>query len=232
MSLQTLHPTTFDEGVILDQTPPPGVDVPENCDYSRLLKIMLPLGAEMLVKAIRNRLYLPPYRSVKAAQKAAEGDVKPHFAPKIETLDRLLCFQTMDSSRISRLSRAFESTWAFAAVSTKMPGLKRQRIIFSGPLHCLSPELVDKENENAPEVPPGLPYKPRNSNNNLERSTDLPLLINTIDGKTILVPSMKVEGGSEMPAYRAALKHKLIGQPQSSNSKTLSTFHHILTSRP
>jgi hypothetical protein len=192
---------------------------------------MLPLGAEMLVKAIRNRLYLPPYRSVKGAEKTVEGDVKLHFAPKVGTLHRLLCFQTMESSHILRLSRAFGSTWTFAAVSTQTSGLKRQRVIFSGPLDCLSSGIVDNKHGIAPEVPPGLPYRPRDSNDDRKGWTDLPLLVNTIDGKTVLVPRMKVEGGSEMPAYRAALKHKLIGQPQNSNSELLSTFHHILTSQ-
>lgn len=59
VTLQTMHPRHFDQGAILDQAPFPGFEhgcttVPE------LSAKMGPLGAAMLLKAIRNRTFVPP----------------------------------------------------------------------------------------------------------------------------------------------------------------------------
>jgi methionyl-tRNA formyltransferase len=231
MSLQTLHPTAFDEGVVLDQTLPPGIEVPECCDYSGLLRILEPLGAEMLVKALRSRLYLPPYRGVDWTQDPVGGAVEPRSAPKIQTFHRLLSFQSQDSSQIVRMTRAFQSTWTYAAVATQAPESERKRIIFSGPLSCLGSGTMDSRLDGCvPGLQAGLPYKPYSSAAPKDESTDLPLFINTIDGNTIVVPSMKVEGGSEMPAFKAALKHKLLREPFVLKSQTITAFHDILSS--
>lgn len=233
MSLQTLHPRSFDDGIILDQTPWPGIDVPEDCDYPGLLKIMQPLGAEMLLKAIRKRLYLPPHKGVGRAENLADDDRQYKHAPKVETAHRLLCFETMDSSHMLRMSRAFQSTWAFATVPTLTSGIKRQRVIVPGPLRILSPSSVDiEDNETIPAVPPGLPYWPDHAIDEAKELTNRPMLVNTVDGKTVSADWMQVEGSVRMPAYKAALKHRLIGQPRHVDSKKVITFHEGLTTRP
>lgn len=233
MSLQTLHPTSFDEGIILDQTPWPGIDIPEGCDYSGLLKTVQPLGADMLLKAINNHLYLPPYNDAGWAKDAAGGKRVHKHAPKIETAHKLLSFETMDSSRITRMSRAFGSTWTFAAVPTRTLELKRSRIIFPKPFKILLPSSISTDrNTNIPGIPPGLPYWPERAADDEEGSADHPLLVNTIDGKTVSTNSIKVEGSVEMPAYQAAQKHRLLGQPRHINTKGVITFHECLTAQP
>jgi methionyl-tRNA formyltransferase len=233
MSLQTLHPTSFDEGFILDQTPWPGIDVPEDCDYARLLKMMQPLGAEMLVNAIQKRWFLPPRNGVPCAKSIdhARGNYK--LAPKLGTAHRLLNFETMDSAHVLRMSRAFESTWAFAAVPTSRAEVKRQRIIFPGPFCIISPSSDDPgEIDGILEVPPGLPYLPHDAASGCGDLMNHPLLVNTVDGKTISTVSLKVEGGVQMVAHRAALKHRLMGQPCKLNGKGVITFHEALTAQP
>jgi methionyl-tRNA formyltransferase len=233
MSLQTLHPTSFDEGIILDQTPWPGIVVPDKCDYQTLLEIMQPLGAEMLVKAIRKRLYLPPLHAVGWVGKFDNAKTMYKHAPKIETAHKLLCFERMDSSHILRMSQAFESTWAFAAAAPQRSKIKRQRIIFQGPLSILStPSTIFEDNMSVPEVPPGLPYWRTDAMNDAKEHTTLPLFVNTIDGKTISADYLKIEGGVKMPAQRAALKHRLTRQQRDLNSKSVITFHEALTSAP
>jgi methionyl-tRNA formyltransferase len=227
MSLQTLHPVSFDEGIILDQTPWPGIDVPDECDYSRLLQIMQPLGAEMLLNAIRTRLYLPPYNNVGWAENAADDKKNHPRAPKISTTHRLLSFNNMDSSRILRMSRAFESTWALAAISTRASDSKRLRIIFRKGLSILPMSVADKDR--VPDIPPGTPYWSGKALSDGEEPRNFPMLINTVDGKTIVAHSMIVEGDVEMPAYKAALKHRLIGGSREVNSKLVITFHRGLT---
>ena len=233
MSLQTLHPTSFDEGVVLDQTPWPGIDVPEDCDYARLVEIMQPLGAEMLVNAIQKRLYVPPYTSIHNGQKFDHDRHDYKHAPKLGTTHRLLRFETMKSSHILRMSRTFDSNWAFATVPTLEGKPKRQRVILQGPFGIVLPSSEASEEESsAPEVPPGLPYLLYDAANRGAVPIDSPLLVNTVDGKTISVNSMKVEGGIQMPAYRAALKHRLVGQPHKMNSRSVITFHEVLTADP
>lgn len=52
--MQTLHPQHFDKGHIIDQTPYPGLDIPDsqNATVSSLLEFVGPLGAEMLKRNI------------------------------------------------------------------------------------------------------------------------------------------------------------------------------------
>ena len=233
MSLQTLHPTSFDEGVVLDQTPWPGIDVPEDCDYAKLLEILQPLGAEMLVNAIQTRLYVPPYIAIHQWLNDDDGRHDYKHAPKVGTTHRLLRFDAMTSSHIVRMSRTFDSTWAYAAVPTLDGKPKRQRVIFQGPFGIVLPSShASEEKSNVPEVPPGLPYSPHDAANSGAVPIDGPLFVNTVDGGTISVKSMKVEGGIQMPAYRAALKHRLIGQTHKTESRSAITFHDVLTADP
>lgn len=187
----------------------------------------------MLLSAIRNRLYLPPYNSVGWANNVASGQTQHRYAPKIETAHKVLCFETMESSRIVRMSRAFSSIWAFATVPVRKFGYQKHRVIFEGPLVVLPSSSGDtKNNTSIPGIPPGLPYWPLNATNDASKLANCPMLVNTIDGKTISASSIKVEGGATMPAYKAALKHKLIGQPRDVDSKGAITFHAALTARP
>lgn len=59
VSLQTLHPTKFDHGVILAQTPFPGIKH-DTTTVSELEALLAPMGADMLVQGIKERIYIPP----------------------------------------------------------------------------------------------------------------------------------------------------------------------------
>ena len=60
VSLQTLSEESFDAGVVLAQTPRPGVPVPAGCTVDGLRDLLAPPGAEMLVRALRDGLHVPP----------------------------------------------------------------------------------------------------------------------------------------------------------------------------
>jgi methionyl-tRNA formyltransferase len=233
MSLQTLHPTSFDEGVILAQTPWPGIDIPEGCDYPTLLERMKPHGAEMLVNAIRNRLYVPPLRAVAGVENLEHNERTKRRGPKVQTADRQLCFETMNSSNILGRSRAFESTWAYAAVRSQSSGFQRQRVLFPGRFELVRDLVEHSEESPAPalEIAPGLPYWSLGNSTNLRCLDEDPMLVNTIDGKTLSAALMKVEGGIQMPAFKASVKHKLIGTPRKLGSKTIITFHEALSAK-
>ena len=66
VTLQTLHPTEFDAGIVLDQTPEPGVPIPNPASYTYadLQRMSSVMSAEMLIKSIRERTFVPPYKDV------------------------------------------------------------------------------------------------------------------------------------------------------------------------
>lgn len=232
MSLQTLHPLSFDEGIVLDQTPLPGIEIPEDCDYPGLLELMQPIGAEMLMNAIRKRSYLPPHEGIGWSESTDVGARKYKHAPKIQTAHKLLDFITMDSAKIQRMSRAFNSTWAFAAIPTRESELTRQRIIFHGVFGAFSPSTTNVEDIGiVPGVPPGLPYWLHDTRNDTKDGLSRPLLVNTIDGKTVSAAFAQVEGGMKMEATKAALKHGLAGEPRDVSSHSVITFHEHLTAQ-
>ncbi|KAL2171936.1 hypothetical protein VTG60DRAFT_995 [Thermothelomyces hinnuleus] len=62
ITIQTLSPEAFDAGIPLLQTPAPGVPIPEGCTPKQLHEILAPMGAQLLVQALRAGLHVPPYR--------------------------------------------------------------------------------------------------------------------------------------------------------------------------
>lgn len=87
VTLQTLHPTAFDRGEILAQTPAPGVPVPASCTAADLLDALAPEGARILVDALRRDLHVgPPYAPVPGRVPVPEGDAARH-APKVTKAD-------------------------------------------------------------------------------------------------------------------------------------------------
>jgi methionyl-tRNA formyltransferase len=53
--------------MILDQTPAPGIPIPnpDSCTVPELLELLAPKGAEMLINGIRNRVFVPPLKEIK-----------------------------------------------------------------------------------------------------------------------------------------------------------------------
>jgi methionyl-tRNA formyltransferase len=64
VSLQSLDEQAFDHGVVLAQTPLPGIPVPDDCTTQRLRDMMTPVAAKMLVDGLRAGVHVPPYEDV------------------------------------------------------------------------------------------------------------------------------------------------------------------------
>ncbi|EOO00337.1 putative methionyl-trna formyltransferase protein [Phaeoacremonium minimum UCRPA7] len=86
VTLQTLDEHAFDHGTVLAQTPLPGVPVPEECTLPQIHELLAPLGAELLVQALRDGAHVPPRVSVGWQPTAAQLAEVRH-APKITKLD-------------------------------------------------------------------------------------------------------------------------------------------------
>lgn len=86
ITLQTLDERAFDHGAVLAQTPLPGVPVPEGCTLPQLHDLLAPLGAELLVRALRDGAHVPPRVSTGWQPTAAQLAGLQH-APKVTKMD-------------------------------------------------------------------------------------------------------------------------------------------------
>ncbi|KAG6314258.1 hypothetical protein E4U22_000181 [Claviceps purpurea] len=92
VSLQTLDDKAFDRGIILAQTPPPGLPISPDDNLYSLKNNTAAHGAKMLIQGLRDGLHIPPYRNVgwKAAQLKEQGIEKPQHARKTTKEDSMI----------------------------------------------------------------------------------------------------------------------------------------------
>ena len=223
VTLQTLHPTRFDAGTVLDQTPEPGVAIPDPTGYGLmdLQAISAKMTAKMLIKAIRERNFIPPHKDVRQVK----GDANPRlasYAPKIDRKMRFVDFQTMSSSQVSRMNRAIAPLWAEAYANDIASPIA---IIFSPALHVATTSTADGQGiEVIPSIMRGLPYVSLTEHENID-TTSAPILINTIDEKTLVIPTLKVSGTPFRPAAALAWNTKLLGEPSVSKRSQSNSSH-------
>ncbi|RDL37939.1 uncharacterized protein BP5553_05372 [Venustampulla echinocandica] len=122
-TVQTLDHKSFDHGVILAQTPPPGLPIPlaDKCTYDDLLQFVKPRASDMLIQTLRDRAFVPPL--VETGGYKFE-DLK--HAPKITPEDRHVRWDEWDAATIYRRHRALQRLWNRVWVD----GKTEKRIIF------------------------------------------------------------------------------------------------------
>ena len=108
VSLQTLHPSKFDHGVILAQTLPlrHGAQT-----VQELEKILAPKGATLLLQGIRDRLFVNPPKE--SNERSASDEKTIHRAPKLSTDDRHIDWQSWTAERIVRTHRIIGPLWNY-----------------------------------------------------------------------------------------------------------------------
>jgi methionyl-tRNA formyltransferase len=226
VTLQTLHPTQFDAGVVLDQTPDPGVPIPNpsTYTYADLQRLSAAMAAEMLVKAVRERSFVPPYGDVRTTRGPPTN--RPHsFAPKIEPRMRYIDFQRMTSSHILRMNRAIAPLWAQARVGSDGSGVS---VIFDPNMHLA--DMADSIAHAAivvPSIEPGLPYTLSDKLSHIDGAS-APLMINTIDRQTLTVPMLKMPGTPYRPATILSQRAGLLAKASQWDRKQVRTFYEPL----
>lgn len=97
VTLQSLDEKSFDNGLILAQTPPRGLAIPlgNKCTYNDLLNYLTPIAATMLVQGLKDRVFVPPLidvgwlKHIKPSTKTEKAKLtKIIHAPKITSADR------------------------------------------------------------------------------------------------------------------------------------------------
>lgn len=88
VSLQTLSPDGFDQGIIFDQSLP--IDIEENELLTSLWDRLAIVGADMLVSSIRNRTYLNPQPIQTFTNPSYAGPIHKHVDWNITYADKIL----------------------------------------------------------------------------------------------------------------------------------------------
>jgi methionyl-tRNA formyltransferase len=109
VSVQTLHPARFDEGVVLAQSPAPGLAIGGDETAEALKERLAQVGAQMMVDVLVQRRFVQPvtgagwYKGVTT------------YAPKITKQDRFVAFESMSMARVLAVQRALGDTWCLLA---------------------------------------------------------------------------------------------------------------------
>ncbi|OCK81442.1 Formyltransferase [Lepidopterella palustris CBS 459.81] len=112
ITVQTLHPKHFDQGMVLAQTPAPGLVIPnqDSCTPSQLLQYLAPLGGEMLVETLRSQAFVPPLEDVGWNGKSiCEMELK--HAPKIQKEDSRIDWNVWTADDIFLRNRVLGDLW-------------------------------------------------------------------------------------------------------------------------
>jgi methionyl-tRNA formyltransferase len=123
VTLQTLDAHTFDHGVIISQTPHPGLPIPEpdSVTYQELLDLVTPAAATLLTDGIRDRLFLNPPEIHKP--ETGSGLIHAH---KIRPEHKYIDPERGMTLYIDRQYRALGRLWSFL-----WTGSEKKRVIFN-----------------------------------------------------------------------------------------------------
>lgn len=119
VTLQTLHPRKLDQGKILLQTPPPGIPIPgpEESQVEDLIHLLAPIGASLLLKGIREEVYLPSNHPPKGTFPSLDDERNKSlrmypWAPKITPDDRHVDWRTWTADVIQRRAHVLGPVWS------------------------------------------------------------------------------------------------------------------------
>lgn len=182
------------------------------------------LAAEMLIKAVRERSFIPPHQDVRNA--GVNSAIRPtSFAPKIQPMMRYIDFESMTSSQILRMNRAIAPLRAEARLGKDD---STTSIIFHPSMHLAN--MLDSHIHEAtiiPSIEPGLPYALLDEQNHINGAS-APLMINTIDGQTLIVPMLKLPGTTYRSAAALAQTARFLAEPSQRHGKRVRGFYEPL----
>lgn len=110
-----MHPKHFDQGFIIDQSPESGVLVPqmERNPYESLLKLVAPLGADMLQHSIVTGSFIQPRGRDEGSMSQLAGNKEGQFrhAPKITPRDRCIDWESWTATDIGIRDSVIGPLW-------------------------------------------------------------------------------------------------------------------------
>jgi len=226
ITLQTLHHEKFDRGLILDQTPLPGFDIPhpQICTVPELLELVSHKGAKMLVNGIRNRIFVPPVQTIQ--QGALDDESEPIHATKITPEDRHVQWEKWDREHIIRRNRVLGPLWNNAIVMNESAKeiddlFQTKRVVLN------SIQEIHKNSQFEQfRLLPGVPFTLAKKNpENKENS----LYVYSRDLKLLRLCEITVEGEQISDGFRAAKKAQMFSNGTLHLRRgDFHLFHHCL----
>ena len=204
ISLQTLHPRRFDRGAVLLQTPKPGITIPDPdvITVPQLSNFLAPLGAELLVRGLRERLYIDPkpLEDIHTLQRPA---------PKITPGDRHIEWHHWTADEILLRHRVVGPLWSTGIVSGTVQA-RGKRIIW--------PSGFQKETIDLPtRLRPGMA---------VVRESDSKAYFRTVEGQVISAETATVEGSAKTSAAKALRGARcFVNHPEKSGSQNYQEGH-------
>lgn len=107
ITLQTMHPTKFDQGHILAQTPYPGIPIGAGLTPEELLHKVGPRAATMLCEGVEEGLFVPPVRPLSPPPEVTTIE----HAPKVTPEDRRIDWNTWSEDDIRLRGRVLDDLW-------------------------------------------------------------------------------------------------------------------------
>ena len=157
-----------------------------------LLEQVAPVGADMLLSCIKNRLYLfdnDISEQVRDAQEAAAAAARA--APKITPNDRFINWETWTAEEIMRRHRVIGPLWSSARFNDE--GKSEKRIIWSA-------GFDQTNNTPTVDVVIGQPVVIGTE------SSAQNVYVRTCDNKMLAIREIKIEGGEQAKPINAAKK--------------------------
>lgn len=213
LSLQTLHPSRFDEGIVLDQQ---SLDVPNPGEITtkELTAYLAPFGGEMLVDAIRKKLYIPPYNFIQPHKSIHKNNLV--HTMKIKKKFLAIDPKTLTATDILRRNRAFGPLHAFASPTCDSD--QARQINLDLEMRPSTAEDIPNEVQSiAYTIPNGVPYAVCLSHENINES-NRPLIVNAKEddiggSRQIVIPKITVASMARGPGAAAAARAKFMTEP-------------------
>jgi len=205
VTVQTLHPSRFDEGNIVLQTPFPGIHIPdpEHITSLELRNFLAPVGAELLVRSLREGLYL---RQQPTTSTACASEL--HHAPKLSPEARHVNFRGMASTHILRLHRALGRLWIRPSnigghqADTRLILESDLRLANTKDLKHIPSATLDK-------VETGVPFTVTDSHSSSGDVASI-LLVKCADGNFLCIPTIRMSGSQSANSATVAAKANLL----------------------
>jgi methionyl-tRNA formyltransferase len=189
----------------LAQTPFPGIQISATETPASLLEILAPLGADVLMKALTDRVFVPPFHPVGLSESQIEevaGGRDISHAPRITPEDRRIFWDRMSSAEIVRRDHVLRNLWDTTTYNAFLHGSSEnsssgmsettlKRIIFSQGF-SVDRELCERFCKIASQLslPPGTPMVLHDEDHTAKFG------VRTVDG-AVVVNACTIEGGQK-----------------------------------
>ncbi|KAH6604629.1 hypothetical protein Trco_006336 [Trichoderma cornu-damae] len=150
VSLQTLDPKVFDHGIVLAQTPSPGLPIPPSTTLQHLAGDLAEAGAEMLVRGLRDGLHVPPYTDAGWMANLLKGEDLVH-APKVSKGESQINWREWGSRDFVRFLNIFNTIWTQARNDKG----KFKRVLFLDAESVPERDVTGRDGEMVFRVEPG-----------------------------------------------------------------------------